>query len=610
MQEDNLIKELEERIELAREARSAIKLACRQLEDQYNSGILNYEDYFFRLSKALKGKSEREWREYYNEYIKTCKAQIRQHDKLIQEEKLNKTSKVKNNLLLNGVLIALLLVLALSGLYFTSNYVGYAPLEITGNTVDNITAENVSNIADTITGDVTIAKDTQNVVEVTDLITTTYRDASGKRSLPADKKPSQIEINPSKKVYSADDEPTFEITLKEKRNLITGLAVGIEENEFDVKLIEPNGKIIDITNSVTRVNPNSLKVKLEKRNAFRPGVYHLLVESNYTGEVYVNEESFSWGVLAINVDKSIYLPEEEAFIGIAVLDDIGRVVCNAGVTLEIISPFGDKKVLTTADGSIKVSPECEVLGVTKLPDYYTNYKVSRAGSYVTNLTAVTFNGARSIQDNFIVQNSVEFDVARNGPTRIFPPVPYVMNFTIKSNKDYTGVIKEYVPASFEITQQDGLTVTTIGDTKLLLWNKNLVSGEIYNINYKFDALDISPEFYLLGPLEIGDWKEARQWQIASDAVEKIDDTTLSKSASSIDVGQQLTITFAGNCIGDGGQSCSGLDMWLESAVGGGTEIPATNCVGGQILKTVSVDFSSVAALEILYGPYKDVKQAV
>ena len=34
--------------------------------------------------------------------------------------------------------------------------------------------------------------------------------------------------------------------------------------------------------------------------------------------------------------------------------------------------------------------------------------------------------------------------------------------------------------------------------------------------FEFDAPDISPEFFLLGPLDIGSFKEARQWQIASD----------------------------------------------------------------------------------------------
>jgi len=126
---------------------------------------------------------------------------------------------------------------------------------------------------------------------------------------------------------------------------------------------------------------------------------------------------------------------------------------------------------------------------------------------------------KSITDVFTVQNSVDFDVARDGPTRIYPPVSYVMNFTIKAHKNYTGLIREYVPASFVITPQDGLTVTTVGDTntKILTWTKNLVKGETYNIYYAFDAPDVSPYLFTSGALEIGSFKEVRQWQIASDA---------------------------------------------------------------------------------------------
>ena len=236
---------------------------------------------------------------------------------------------------------------------------------------------------------------------------------------------------------------------------------------------------------------------------------------------YTQEQDFTWGVLAINTHKSIYLPNEAASIGIAVLDNEGHMVCDADVTLTITDPSDNETVLSTGNGLIKVSPQCCVYGVTNLPDYYTNYTVGGAGTYVMNLTvtAVTADGTKSITDEFTVQNSVDFEVARDGATRIYPSVPYVMNFTIKANKDYDGLIREYVPASFVITPQDGLIVTTVGDTdtKILTWTKNLVKGETYNIYYEFDAPDISPYLFTLGALEIGSFKEDRQWQIANDA---------------------------------------------------------------------------------------------
>ena len=279
------------------------------------------------------------------------------------------------------------------------------------------------------------------------------------------------------------------------------------------------GELTDIEPEIEELREGKFAIKLPKERAFRAGIYKLKVELVKDGVTYTQEQEFTWGVLAINTHKSIYLPNEIVDIGIAVLDNEGHMVCDADVTLAITDPDNKETVLSTGNGLIKVSPECSVYGVTNLPDYYTNYGVSGVGTYVMNLTAVTPDGTKSITDDFTVQNSVDFDVARDGPTRIYPPVPYVMSFNIKANRDYTGLIKEYVPASFVIAPQHGLTVTTVGDTKILTWNEKLAKGETYNIAYEFDAPDISPYLFILGELEIGGWQEARQWQIAADALD-------------------------------------------------------------------------------------------
>jgi len=284
--------------------------------------------------------------------------------------------------------------------------------------------------------------------------------------------------------------------------------------------------LVDIDVEIEELREGKFKIKLPKKRAFRAGKYTLKLELIKDGITYTQEQNFTWGVLAINVNKSIYLENEDSFIGIAVLDDQGHMVCNASVTLEITSPLNNKEVLSTENGSIAISPECDVYGVTNLPDYYTNYSVSGVGNYIMNLTAVTYNGVRSIQDNFSVQSSVDFDVARQGPTRIFPPVPYNMSFTINANKNYNGVISEFVPATFNITPQASLIVTTVNDIKILSWNVNLKKGDTASLYYEFDAPEISPFLFLLGKLQIGSWQEFRNWQIASDPPASFDSIAL------------------------------------------------------------------------------------
>ncbi len=292
------------------------------------------------------------------------------------------------------------------------------------------------------------------------------------------------------------------------------------EEEITVSVYDANRNKVEVNTSIYEED-GKFSIRIDKSREFRPGKYLLEIELNKDGTDYIKEQDFSWGVLAVNTHKSIYLPNESSFIGIAVLDDYGKTVCNASVELRIISPNRQETILSTDNGLIKISPECEIYGITDLPDYYTNYSVSETGNYILNLTADTYNGIRTLIDSFSVKENVDFDVSRNGPTRIYPIVPYIMNINIKANKDYEGQIKEYVPASFDILPQEGLSIEVVDDTKILTWEKKLISGNSYNISYQFDAPDISPYLFVVGSLEIGNFSEERKWIIASDLIEEM-----------------------------------------------------------------------------------------
>jgi len=301
------------------------------------------------------------------------------------------------------------------------------------------------------------------------------------------------------------------------------------------QIVDSQGVITAFDAEIKELREGKFKLTIPKQRAFKAGLYTLKLSLTKDSITYVTEQNFTWGVLAINTNKSIFLPNEDAFIAIAVLDDQGHMVCDANVTLIINNPIGLATTLTTQNGQINISRECEIHGVTNLPDYYTNYTISGIGTYIMNLTAETINGARTITDNFTVQSAVDFDVARDGPTRIFPPVPYIMNFTINANQNYNGIINEYVPASFNITPQQGLTITTVEDTKLLTWNVKLKTDDTIRLYYEFDAPDKSPEFYLLGKLDIGTWKEARHWQISADPpAPRTNTTNLTQESSTVE----------------------------------------------------------------------------
>ena len=98
---------------------------------------------------------------------------------------------------------------------------------------------------------------------------------------------------------------------------------------------------------------------------------------------------------------------------------------------------------------------------------------------------------------------------------------------IESKKDFTGVITEKVPVDFEILPPENSTpydsIAVFGNTKIISWNVDLSAGEKITLGYYFDAPNISPEIFFIGPLDfIQDdntkiFSENRQWQIASDA---------------------------------------------------------------------------------------------
>lgn len=104
------------------------------------------------------------------------------------------------------------------------------------------------------------------------------------------------------------------------------------DNEaFSTTIHDPSGKIA--TTPVTKsFDGTSTAVQIAPSNAFVPGLYTITV-SDPQGDT--NSQNFTWGVLALNTDKTMYHPGETGDISMAVLDDKGNMVCDAGLTLQI-----------------------------------------------------------------------------------------------------------------------------------------------------------------------------------------------------------------------------------------------------------------------------------
>jgi gas vesicle protein len=249
----------------------------------------------------------------------------------------------------------------------------------------------------------------------------------------------------------------------------------------------------------------------------RPGSYQLIVTLSDGEEDVTVQQDFTWGVLVMNVDKSTYTPKELVRIGMAVLNDAGRTLCDAALALHVTTPGGAHIPIT----DIAVSEECADKSVTDLPDYMATFLPDEAGEYTITLTAETENGSRTLRRSFEVTNDAPFVVRRGTATRIYPPADYTVRLTITAAEDFTGDIVEPIPSSFVIrdVSNDGVVQ---GNT--VVWpNSTLRAGDRVELSYVYDAPNISPEFYTLGPLELTgaegqQWQEPRRWQIAADAL--------------------------------------------------------------------------------------------
>jgi hypothetical protein len=258
-----------------------------------------------------------------------------------------------------------------------------------------------------------------------------------------------------------------------------------------------------------------------------PGEYTLELRfDDGSGLTQTVSQDFLWGVLAINLDKASYQAGDEGVFNIAVLDENGRTICDAELRLSIFGPVSNY-TLSTSEGTISVTPTCEDYSDHIDPDYIANQVFTDLGTYSYQLDATTQNGEYSISGSVEALDSPDYEISRTGPTRIFPLLDYPMEISVYSRDGYSGLIREMVPVDYEITPDfNNLSydlISVIGNQQIIEWEVEIPSGESISIGYKFDAPDIAPEFYTLGPLEIGDaedeiWQEQRSWQIAGDAI--------------------------------------------------------------------------------------------
>jgi hypothetical protein len=268
-------------------------------------------------------------------------------------------------------------------------------------------------------------------------------------------------------------------------------------------------------------------------------------------------QDFLWGVLALNPDQDSYQPGDSGSVSMTVLDESGRTVCDAALELQVRHEDAIVDQLSTTDGSITVNNQCAFYNNRILPDYETELTYSEVGIYELTLTAVTANGRYTIVDTVTVTDSAPFQIKRTAPTRVFPIYDYTVQITVSARDAFSGTITERIPLSFELSsdgpQPDRLA--QLDGMQQLQWDRSIVAGGEIVLSYRVDIPDISPEFYLLGPLGLQTaenelvHQEMRQWQIAGDALDIYRVTTYEIEPGTF-TGNQYTLTLNHNLVQD------------------------------------------------------------
>lgn len=278
------------------------------------------------------------------------------------------------------------------------------------------------------------------------------------------------------------------------------------------------------------------ELSLDERR-FTPGLYTLIVTKTYSisGRKEEAEQEFAWGVLALNTDQDRYLPGETARIDIGVLDEYGAIVCDADLDIKITNPNGVEITISTGDGGIQITGTCGLKQPGFIePDYQTFITMNIEGTYTLELTANNFIGAsHTLSSEVQVVSSPPYIIHRKAATRLWPFAESPMTIDVEFRTDFTGSITDTVPDAFGITESSPKAkaeLHTEMDALTLTWSGSWSAGDTATFTYKYDAPDISPEFYLVGPLVMVSsepalsgaegnnetFTELRSWQIAND----------------------------------------------------------------------------------------------
>lgn len=302
--------------------------------------------------------------------------------------------------------------------------------------------------------------------------------------------------------FAREELPQFTLKYESQRNPV----VGFFRDLFGRDLIEvervafmlPGGAELDVDPEVDLTQDGLLSIQLteEDKALLTPGKYEVEITVLEGNKEYTDSFNFQWGVLAMNPDQTTYPLGAEALITMGAVSENGNTLCEAELQLYIFDPTG-----YVHDALVERSGLCNGNNFINAPDYLATFSPTVPGTYEMYLEHIGPQGdvVAHTYDTFIVREDAPLTMERTGPTRINPRFEYPMSVTVTAYEAFDGEFIEQVPADFVISTSTEARIEERGNIQELIWDVTLLAGESRTFTYNFDAPDISPYLYNLGP---------------------------------------------------------------------------------------------------------------
>lgn len=231
-------------------------------------------------------------------------------------------------------------------------------------------------------------------------------------------------------------------------DIVTAYVDNTKKSDISVRLTDVNNNAVETSIDLSDT-ADAVMIRITPPETVKPGRYTIEVTDIDEQQA---EANFTWGVIALNTDKTLYTKGEKVQLYMAVTDDQGNIACNAKVSVKIIDPNKQTTDLSTDNGTVSTNPACKEHVSTIQADYETAYVAMHSGLYTVDIQATTEDETYTTSDGFVVQeNPLPYVVQRSMPTRIYPREPFPVALTVTANEDFIGTIRDIVPGDFVIT---------------------------------------------------------------------------------------------------------------------------------------------------------------